>query len=454
MNYEVVVVGGGIGGLATAALLAARGVSVCLLERNSYVGGCVGSIEHLGYEFEPTFGLYRGFHPGEVFDGLFAETRGALPSVYELSPAYSVRLPDGVEIAVSSNIAEFEASLSAAFPECVASAADFYRTLTAGSAHDQKQPLASSLKECSIRFRSFIDAQLQMFGQSSSDECPLNAAADILDPRRTFWSIHGGAQRLADSLVEAFKRNGGALRLNAAVLRFAYGSDGSPTGVDLLTGEQVIASKAIVSNLTSWDTYGKLIGLSRTPRDIAMRLKRTQSAGAYLLLLAMERHAAEQLFSPRVLALTELKNDEQPDPLARQFFFSLASSIASADRAPVTVTTLTSAEDWFSFHDDHTAHEEQDQRMLEIVWSRLHSAMPELGDTVELIETVTPQTYYETTRRKFGMIGSSRGMTAEQQSTPMTPFPNVFIVSDTTSAGFGIEAVAKSAFLVANLITN
>src|ERR1041385_795523 len=104
MNYEVVVVGGGIGGLATAALLAARGVSVCLLERNSSVGGCVESIEHLGYEFEPTFGLYRGFRAGEVFDRVFAETRGALPSVHELSPAYSVRLPDGAEIAVSSNI--------------------------------------------------------------------------------------------------------------------------------------------------------------------------------------------------------------------------------------------------------------------------------------------------------------------------------------------------------------
>ncbi len=73
MAYEVVVVGGGIGGLTAAALLAARGVSVCLLERASRVGGCAAGFEHLGHDFETGAGLYACWQPGELHERVFAE---------------------------------------------------------------------------------------------------------------------------------------------------------------------------------------------------------------------------------------------------------------------------------------------------------------------------------------------------------------------------------------------
>ena len=456
MNYELVVVGGGIGGLTTAALMAARGVSVCVLERNSYVGGCAANVAHLGYEFEPTYALYQGFGPGEVFDQVFSELRITAPVVKQLSPAYVVRLPDGEEIAITSEVDEFEQSLRQAFPECSDAAIGFYRSLTTSSEASAGSPVSTYLRNGSTRFRDFVDAQLQTFLQRSSDTCSLEQAANILNSRRGFWSIDGGAQSLAETLAESISKSGGTIRLNAPVLRFAYGFDGQPAGVDLLTGQQVLATKAIVSDLTVWDTYGKLIGLRRAPSGAVSVLRSLRSFGAYLLFLSMDAAAAARLPSRRILALTKSQQTERHDPFSDQLFFSCGSErdIAPPGKLPVTVTTFTHAEDWFSFHEDHGAHEEQDQRMLETVWSRLHSSMPELGDAVEVIESASPQTFYETTRRKFGMVGPADYPSGQPEQVFTRPFPNVFIVSDTAQGRFGIASVAAMAVNVSDLLTD
>ncbi|MCM3900456.1 MAG: hypothetical protein ND866_02005, partial [Pyrinomonadaceae bacterium] len=63
------------------------------------------------------------------------------------------------------------------------------------------------------------------------------------------------------------------IRFDTTALRLAYDATGQAIGVDLLSGERVSASKAIISNLTLWDTYGKLIGLDHTASGIRKRLK-------------------------------------------------------------------------------------------------------------------------------------------------------------------------------------
>ena len=148
----------------------------------------------------------------------------------------------------------------------------------------------------------------------------------------------------------------------------------------------------------------------------------------------------------RILALTESQESEWHDPLNNQLFFSCNSqgAIAPPGKVPITVTALTNAEDWFSFHEDQSTHEKQDQQMLEAVWSRLHASIPELGDGVEVIETASPQTFYETTRRKFGMFGRP-DYSAGVLPSLAELFTNVFIASDTTAPGFGVASVAEIA---------
>ena len=494
MAHEVVVVGGGIGGLTAAALLAARGVNVCLLEKESRGGGCAVTFERFGYTFEAGASLYASWQPEEIHARIFAELPVEQPEVRQAAPAYVVRLPDKTDVAVTGSVEEFAETLRAAFPECADAAVNFYREIapvgealrrivrrvpdlrTASFSRRMRASLpearvarrvlaalnhtaAQHLAKTSTRFRRFIDVQLQIFGQRESNECAyLYATVALMLPLWGMYAIRGGASGLADTLTEAIKKSGGSLRFNAPVLRLAYDEAGRALGVDLLSGERVEATRAVISNLTVWDTYGKLVGASRTPDNARRRIKDLGGWGAYLLYMGLDEEAAQRLPAEHLLTLTDWQEGQSFNPEGAQFMFGAApewDTRAPAGKRAVTVSTFTEAEQWFSYHEDESEHEEQDQRTLELWWERMHAIMPELGSGVEMIETASPRTFYSYTRRKLGMvggIGQSPDVFGLNSLTHRTEIPNLFMVGDTVFPGQGVAGVTQSALIVANEI--
>ena len=351
--YDVIVVGGGIGGLTVAALLSARGMNTCLLERQSQVGGCIARVEFGGYDFEPGMGLYTSFGAGGIYEKLFAELSVEPPEVSLLTSPYVVRHADGIDV------------------------------------------------------------------KSTKDD---------------LYAIAGGPASLAERLAESIKLSGGNVRLNSPVLRLAYDESGRAIGIDLLSGERVFAKRAIVSNLTIWDTYGKLVGLNRTPPEIKKQLNTLQGRGTYLVYASIEESALARLPSERMLVKDS----------AGEFTVAVASSHAAPfGKRGVTFQTETDVESWFTYQSSEEDYEEWDQAALEAFWTRLHAALPELGSDVEVIETANPRTYYDLTRRKLGMVLGIEG--AESALGSRTFLPNVFIVGDTVSAEARLESVSESA---------
>jgi phytoene dehydrogenase-like protein len=349
MSYDIVVVGGGIGGLTVAALLSARGMSTCLLERQSLVGGCIARVEFQGYDFEPGMGLYTGFDPGGIYEKLFSELPVDIPEVALLTSPHITRLKDGTEV----------------------------ESLKGG-----------------------------------------------------LYTIAGGPARLAERLAESIKRSGGSVRLNSPVLRLSFDESQRANGIDLLSGEKVFARKAIVSNLTIWDTYGKLVGLNRTPSEIKRRLNTLHASGVYVVYASIEESAVARLPSERLL----VKDD------AGEFTLAIASHQAPAGKRAVTLTTRTDVDPWFSYQSSEEDYEEWDQEALEHFWKRLHAALPELGGDIEIIETANPRTYYDLTRRKLGMVMGVEGST----EGPRTILPNLYMVGDTVSPEARVEEVVRA----------
>jgi len=492
MEHEVVVVGGGIGGLTVAALLAARGVDVCLLEKEAHVGGCAAGFEKFDYKFDSGIGLYPLWQPGAIHDRIFSRLPVKPPETRLRDPAYVVRLPDHSELTVSADVDKFEAALSTAFPECAANAITFYRECARVSnallrAFERAPDLLSGGKRkqfysflphfleasrislmkdhtvqrylhgTSSRFRRFVDAQLQCLALAPGETCSyLYATIALTLSRQQMFSIKGGAPAVANALAESIHTSGGKVRLNATVLRLAYDSSGRALGVTLLTGETLKASRAIISNLTVWDTYGRLIGLDRTPTEIRKYLKALRGWGSYVMYLGIDDAAAKRLPDNTIIALTDWQEGEAFEPQESLFTFAPAPSWDTrgpAGKRAVTAVAFTDVDQWFTFHENEEQQDQLDQSTLESWWRHIHQAIPELGDGLEVIDTATPSTFYQSTRRKLGMMGSVGSALAEfgpELVGSSTLLNNVFMVGDTTFPGAGIAPVSFAALSLAD----
>src|SRR6185503_3247894 len=481
MSYDVVVVGGGVGGLTVAALLSARGFNVCLLERQSQVGGCIGRIGFGGYDFEPGMGLHTSWGPGEIYDRVFSELPVEAPETGLVDSDYLVRFENSQDITLRKNDGEFFDELRKAFPECSESAVGFYKLVSDlsqkwkadapeqrhgflgralrgfqsvsrvdGVEETTKRTALSYASNTSPRFQRFVDAQLNAFLQTSISRCAfLPACLALMVPRTNLYSIYGGTATIAERLVESIKKSGGTIRLNSPVLRLAYNESGDAIGVDLLSGERLLANNAIVSNLTIWDTYGKLVGLNRTPGEIKNHLARTQAKGAYVIYAAIDNEAAQRLPADNLLVATDVASEEEN--LSKEFTISIGEQLRDSKRA-VTIKAATEVTPWFSFQTSEEDYEAWDQTTLEQLWTRLHHALPELGAGIEVIETANPRTCYDQTRRKLGMVLGVAATPDFWQSEAQfrTSIPNLFIASDTMSPIFGAAGVVTSALAIAD----
>ena len=60
-NFDVIIIGSGIGGLVTASQLAAKGARVLVLEKYIIPGGSGGSFKRKGYTFDVGASMIFGF---------------------------------------------------------------------------------------------------------------------------------------------------------------------------------------------------------------------------------------------------------------------------------------------------------------------------------------------------------------------------------------------------------
>ena len=92
---EIVVVGAGIAGLTSAAILSKLGLSVTLIESHTQSGGCAGTFKRKRYIFDVGATQVAGLEEGGIHSKIFKFLDIPLPEASILNPACIVDLKDG-----------------------------------------------------------------------------------------------------------------------------------------------------------------------------------------------------------------------------------------------------------------------------------------------------------------------------------------------------------------------
>lgn len=329
----VVVVGGGIAGLATAALLASRGHRVDLVEKNDALGGRVGSVERDGFRFDTGASWYLMPEVFEHFFELLGTSADAELDLTVLDPSYRVWFeghPDPVDVRPdrAHNRALFEALEPGAgerFDDYLRSAEEtydvalrrfLYSNFDAPSAflHPdvvRRTPALGRLLTRSLASHvaaRFQDNRLRqvlgypaVFLGSSPDRAPsmyhLMSRLDLGD--RVLYP-QGGFTRLIEVIAALAERHGARLHTGTAATRIltergARGGRARATGVEVVDGDgrRTLAADVVVGAADLHHVETDLLpGDLRTHPESAWR-RRSPGPGAVLAMLGIEGRLPE-----------------------------------------------------------------------------------------------------------------------------------------------------------------
>jgi len=284
---QVIIIGAGIGGIATAARLARRGMQVTVLEKNEQPGGRLGCMSLDGYTFDTGATL---FMMPELYARTFADLGERMQDHLDLrriDPTYHLTFPDDSQLQLTSDMQQMRGRLEAI------ETGSFERMLhylgDAGRIYDLSMPkmlgrdfrslpefINPRMLQVFLRVKAltrhtdyirrfFKDPRLQMaftfqdmyMGLSPYDSPATYSLMQYTELADGLWYPMGGMYRVTEVLTGIAEKLGVHFIYNAPVEKILVG-DGVATGVQLADG-RVLPAGTVVANADLGYVYRNLL---------------------------------------------------------------------------------------------------------------------------------------------------------------------------------------------------
>lgn len=507
--FDAIVIGAGIGGLVSAALLAKRGKSVLVVDMHYALGGCATVFHRGGRAYEFDVGLHYVGDCG---------VNGLIPRILQGAGINNIEWveqdPEGFDLmqfpdfqfAMPRGYDRFRERLLQMFPSEQKGINRYMRLLKqiwdvmGLAAHPWQTPLViprcplvlrygngtvdKFLDSCTQnkRLRAILTGQLGVYHQPPSRAALAGHAGVTNHFLQGSFYPKGGGQAVSNALADVIENNGGKILLRTKVDKIRI-IDGQACGLEMESkkiGRLSVAAPTIISNADYKSTMLNLVGAEHLSRKKLEHIDSLEMAPAMgIIYLGVKRDLRAEGYSNANIRLYPSYDFEKcyQQIFNQQFVenphvFISSATLKDPDNpalAPVGMTNIqlmsavpNAPQAWGisevelrdGSYSDNPAYlqckENYAQKILEIA----EQAIPNLRQDIDFCEVATP---FSATRFAGVSGGTAYGlaMIPEQfllnRPSPKSPIKNLFLCGGNLRTGHGIFGAMTSGVEAASM---
>lgn len=476
----LIIIGAGIGGLATAVRLAAAGKKVVIYEKNERVGGKMSAVESDGFRWDTGPSVITMRH---VFADLFAAAGRRLEDYLTLEPVEPLTryfYTDGTILDATSDLARMSQQIAQiderdveGYLAYLAYAARIHRLTGPVFIYDQpptwrsflRVPMRDWFKVDGLRtmdkaIASFVHSPhlRQLLGRFATyvgaspylAPATLNVIAHV-ELTGGVWYPRGGIYEIARAMAQLAQELGVEIHTNCGVAEIML-DKGRATGVVLKNGERV-AGTAVISNLDVTTTRQHLL-----PRQYAQEPQEPSCSG-FIMMLGINRQYPQLahhniFFSADYPAEFEAIFEQGLPPDDPTIYVAITSK-SDPDHAPA------GCENWFILTNvpplgDAYDWQQQKQAYRDLVLARLTDHGVDVRPHIVAEHIWTPEDLVQHNGAWRGALyGASSNNPFAAFRRPhnrASDISELYFVGGTTHPGGGVPMVTLSGKVVADLI--